>query len=369
MDLGVFLPVANNGWLVSETAPQYLPTYELNREIVQLAERHRLDFALSMVKYRGYGGPTKYWDHSLESFALNAALAAVTDRIRLYASAPILAIPPAVTARLATTIDSVAPGRFGINIVTGWQAAEYEQMGLWPGDDHYRRRYDHAGEYVSILRELFERGVSSFRGDFYSYDDCRLLPRPSAAVPVVGAGQSERGIRFCAEHCDFNFIASTGRNDPMSPAGQVAALRSAAERSGRDVGAYALVMVIAAETDDEAWARWRHYEEGVDVEALTWLTSQSSLDQIHKVANGSSVDLMNRAAATKAVNQGLGALIGSYENVAGMLDQLAAVEGISGIMLVFDDFIRGLGDFGERIQPLLDCRKDRVPATPDTGQR
>jgi pyrimidine oxygenase len=30
-----------------------------------------------------------------------------------------------VLARMAVTIDAIAPGRFGVNIVSGWQKAEY----------------------------------------------------------------------------------------------------------------------------------------------------------------------------------------------------------------------------------------------------
>jgi pyrimidine oxygenase len=36
-----------------------------------------------------------------------------------------------------------------VNLVTGGQKAEYDQMGIWPGDEHYTRRYDHLGEYVT----------------------------------------------------------------------------------------------------------------------------------------------------------------------------------------------------------------------------
>jgi pyrimidine oxygenase len=66
-----------------------------------------------------------------------AGLAAVTSKIKLFASTPVLVLPPAVVARMASTIDSIAPGRFGINIVTGWQMAEYDQMGMWPGNDYF----------------------------------------------------------------------------------------------------------------------------------------------------------------------------------------------------------------------------------------
>src|SRR5260221_6632538 len=85
-EIGVFIPIGNNGWLISTTAPQYKPTFNLNRQIVAKAEAYGLDFALSMIKLRGFGGASEFWDYNLESFTLMAGLAAVTDRINLYAS-------------------------------------------------------------------------------------------------------------------------------------------------------------------------------------------------------------------------------------------------------------------------------------------
>src|SRR5882672_7207755 len=140
MHIGVFIPIGNNGWIISTTSPQYMPTFELNRAIVQRAEHCGLDFALSMIKLRGFGGPSQFWDHNLESFTLMAGLAAVTQRIKLYASTAVLTLPPALVARMAATIDSIAPGRFGVNIVSGWAKGEYSQMGLWPGDDYFGYR-------------------------------------------------------------------------------------------------------------------------------------------------------------------------------------------------------------------------------------
>ena len=81
MDIGVFTPIGNNGWLISENAPQYLPTFELNKQIVQRAEHYGFDFALSMIKLRGFGGKTEFWEHNMESFTLMAGLAAVTSKI------------------------------------------------------------------------------------------------------------------------------------------------------------------------------------------------------------------------------------------------------------------------------------------------
>src|SRR5690242_2965926 len=116
MDFGVFIPIANNGWIISETSPKYMPTFELNSEICKRAEEFGFTFALSMIKLRGWGGKTEHWDYALESFTLMAGIAAVTSKIKLYSTVATLTIPPAILARMAVTIDDIAPGRFGINI-------------------------------------------------------------------------------------------------------------------------------------------------------------------------------------------------------------------------------------------------------------
>ena len=41
-----------------------------------------------------------------------------------------------------------------------------------------------------------------------------------------------------------------------------------------------------------------------------------------------------------------------------MLDELAPVPGVQGVMLTFDDFIVGMEQFGTCIQPLMRSRAD-----------
>jgi pyrimidine oxygenase len=53
-------------------------------------------------------------------------------------------------------------------------------------------------------------------------------------------------------------------------------------------------------------------------------------------------------------NQGV--LIGSYAHVAAMLDEMATVPGVQGVMMTFDDFVEGMENFGTRIQPLMRSR-------------
>jgi len=63
------------------------------------------------------------------------------------------------------------------------------------------------------------------------------------------------------------------------------------------------------------------------------------------------------ADPTSAVNINMGTLVGSYEAVASMLDEIAEVPATSGVMLTFDDFVQGIENFGQKIQPLMKSRK------------
>lgn len=354
MDVGVFLPIGNNGWLISSTSPQYMPTFELNRAVTLAAEKYGFEFALSMIKLRGFGGPSEYWDHNLESFTLMAGLASITTRIKLFASAAVLTIPPAVLARMAVTIDAIAPGRFGVNIVSGWQKAEYEQMGIWPGEVHFARRYDYCAEYVQVMRDVWASGVSNHQGDFFKMTDCRVSPRPAQGIEIIAAGQSNRGMQFASEYADFNFISAGGINDVTQVRPHTERLLAANAAAGRECRAMLLLMIIADETDEAAMAKWDHYVAGTDIEALNWRDSQAAADV--KAEAHSTVGRMIRS---DRVPTNLMRLIGSYATVARQLDELAAIPGLRGVMVTFDDYLIGMEQFGTRIQPLMACRAGR----------
>ncbi len=351
MEIGVFIPIGSNGWLVSTTSPQYKPSFDLNRAVTQAAERYGFDFALSMIKLRGFGGPSRYWDYNLESFTLMAGLAAVTTRIKLFASVAVLSIPPALIARMAVTCDSISHGRFGVNIVSGWQKAEYTQMGIWPGEEHFARRYEYCEEYVTVMRDLWSTGVSNHQGPYFKMDDCRLDPQPMAPIEIIAAGQSNRGMRFAAEQADYNFLSGGGINTPQSLAPHVERLRAATTASGRTCGALALTMIIADETDELAMKKWDHYVAGTDLEALAWRDGQAGQD-----VKAEAHSTVGRMVRSDRVPTNMLRLIGSYETVARLLDECAAIPGLQGVMLTFDEFVSGVENFGTRIQPLMKSR-------------
>ena len=330
-----------------------MPSFALNKTVVQAAEGYGFDFALSMIKLRGFGGKTQFWEHNLESFTLMAGLAAVTSKIKIFATAATLTMPAPIVARMASTIDSIAPGRFGINLITGWQKAEYDQMGLWPGESHYKDRYSYLAEYATVLKELMETGVSDFKGQYLRMQDCRVSPKPTPGVKIICAGSSDEGLAFTAQYADYSFALGKGTNTPTAFAPVNARLAAAKARTGRDVAAYILFMIIADETDEQAMAKWQLYRDGADQDALAWLTNQAAPNAQAGTSNTNTTQL---AAPESAVNLNMGTLVGSFESVARMLDEVAGVEGTAGVLLVFDDFVKGVEDFGTKIQPLMQSR-------------
>ena len=71
VEFGLLLPVANNGWIMSKTSRQYMPTYELNKNISLLAEEIGLHYVFAMGKWRGLGGETKLWNYTAEPKQVN----------------------------------------------------------------------------------------------------------------------------------------------------------------------------------------------------------------------------------------------------------------------------------------------------------
>jgi pyrimidine oxygenase len=116
-----------------------------------------------------------------------------------------------------------------------------------------------------------------------------------------------------------------------------------------------LLMIIADETDEAAHAKFEMYNEGVDEVALAWMRNQSGKDI--KADDFSTAKRMAKMSGKS--NGSMGTLIGSYANVASMLDEMAT-EPIKGVMLTFDDFVKGVENFGTKIQPLMKSRANTL---------
>lgn len=355
MKFGVFLPNGSNGYIPSAGSPVYRPTFQHNLDITLEAEKQGLDFVLSMMKYRGFGGETGYWDACLESFTLMAGLAAQTSRIGLFPSVTVLAHHPALCARMIATIDDISKGRCGLNIVTGWNKPEYVQMGLWRGDEYYDRRYEFASDYLTIVKQIWCEGRVTHHSEFFDLDDCIVEPRPSREIPIVCAGQSPKGQEFTATMGDHNFVIA----HPEALPGIVAGVKEKAAVHGRNVGTYGLFHLIIADTDEEAEAIGNEIVAKGDRGAIENILASAALDTnvggtSDRMKQGLSLSLEHGNMAL----MGIPAIYGSATTVGEKIDAIARSTGIDGMLFSWPDFVTGIRDFGEKVMPHLVCKEE-----------
>jgi len=347
LELGVFLPIGNNGFLISETAPQYPPSFEMNRQISVLAEQLGFDYVFSMSKWRGFGGSTHFWDSTLESITLMTGLAAATSRIGLIATIQPLLFPPAVAAKMAATIDDLSHGRFGINIVTGSYLDEYDQMGIMP-PNYGPNRYRYAEEWLQVVKRLWTEDSVTFDGEWFHLRDCRSLPHPvQDPYPyIICAGISDEGFRFTAKEGNYSFL---GGNTLEHTKQLSQRMKATAADYGRHIKTATTLLPILAESDVAAQQRWQYYQDGADHGALD--TMESYFAKQDRESAKARVERMRRDVSFA------GRMIpASPATLADMIEELVVDGELDSILLLFPDYIEGLKTFNAEVTPLLQKR-------------
>jgi pyrimidine oxygenase len=347
-ELGVFLPVGSGGWITSTTSPEIPATYEYNKAVTVLAEELGMDFALSMAKWRGYGGSSNHWDTTLESLSTTAALAEATSRINLWATVHTMVFHPAVVAKMGAVIDQVSGGRFGLNLVAGSNPWDQGQFGLWKDLDH-SERYELAEEWITVARRLWTEDRVDFHGKHFTLDDCVSDPKPTTAPPIICAGASDTGFRFTTSTCTGSLIQGGDSEKHITTARR--AKEIAAERGRDDFKTYGLFTLIPGDTDAEAEERVALYNAGVDIDALQQQAFEYSTDTRAAGKNTSAKNFIELGKDALAVPKG--ALAGSPETIARRLARSVNEGQLDGIVVIVPDFIADLRIVGEQVAPLL----------------
>ena len=345
-DLGIFLPMANGGWILSSTKPVLDGSYEYNHKVALLAEETGLDFIMAMAKWRGFGGVTQHWRYSLESQMLMAALAAVTKRVKVLATVHTLLQNPAVTAKMIATLDQISGGRAGLNVVTGSYKGEFEQMNAWRDNVGHDDRYDLADEWIEIIKRLWQEESVTFQGKYFQMDDCQSDPKPKQKPFLVCAGTSTRGMRFTVDRMDAMFCGGKDDDELAKISRQAKAM---AAESGRSIKTYTMITLVIGETDAAAQAQADGFREGFDEEACKgMMRAYGFLD----------AEIGKENAFVQKARSGFMAahVIGSADTITKRLIELLDHCALDGLMLIFPDYLAAMPVFAREIMPRLRAR-------------
>ena len=340
-EFGVFLPVANGGWIISKTAPTLDGLYQQNRAAAVVADEVGMDFVMSMGKWRGFGGETNHWGTSLESLTMMAGIAEATKRVKVWATVHPLLQNPAVTAKMITTLDHISGGRAGLNIVAGAYRAEFAQMGAWDDTLDHDGRYALTEEWTMLVKRLWSEDSVSADGRFFKFDDCVSDPKPlSRPHPdLICAGMSDRGLRFAVREADACFI---GGRTPEERRDSSRRAKAIAAEYGKTIKTYAMCTIIHAETDQGAEDLVTHYKDGVDMGAVIEMLKSWGVppDKLSTVAE------QQGAFMTQTV-------VGSPASCREQVEEFITYCELDGLMLIFPDYVEGLQMFGSEMLPGL----------------
>ena len=205
-------------------------------ELAKLAESARFDLVFladSAAIRHGNLRALKRWPQYMAYFeptTLLSAMAAVTDRIGLVATATTSYNEPYNIARRFASLDHISHGRAGWNVVTSSNESESRNFNR---DEHYEHsdRYARAREFTEVVRGLWDswdddafiRDRDSFtyfdpgklhvlghKGEYFSVRGPLNVARPPQGHPVtVQAGSSETGLEFAAEFAEVVFTPQT----------------------------------------------------------------------------------------------------------------------------------------------------------------
>jgi pyrimidine oxygenase len=342
VELGIFMPVGSNGFLMSKAAPRYHPTFELHSAIAGIAEEIGLDYLFSMGKWMGFGGDSHFWENTIEPITMASAVAGVTSRIKLFSTINPLLFHPAVAAKIIATLDNISGGRFGINIVTGNTLEEIEQMGLVP-EGYGDYRYDYADEWIAVMKMLWSEPRTTFHGRFFHLDNCVSDPKPlqKPYPAIVSAGLSDEGLSFGARHSDYQFVGNNGA--------EVLKVKSYAEKLGRTLRASGNVMIIAWPTQAEAQARFDVLRDGRDDAAFENLIN--SFERDNRESYGARTAYLRNP---DMIGFGNGMpVIGTPDRIVEKLLALYLEAGMDALQMTFIDYVGDLKAFGAEIYPKL----------------
>lgn len=361
--LGLFLPIQSGGWSPSTTPRGTDWSFDYNAALTRRCEALGFDLVFGQAQWlgaQGYGGKTKYRSESLDAFIVAAGLCAITERIIIISTLHILYGPlhPLHVAKFGATLDHMAKGRWGLNVVTGFAPDEFAMFGMDPIE--HGQRYRMAAEFTDAMEALWRSGTDITRqGIGWKMKDAFAGPKPVNGRPImVCAASSSAGLEYAGKYADLVFITSPAGAEIEAALKALpehnANVKSFAAKNGRQVRTIINPLIVCRETEKEARAAYDRIAAGEDTAAV---------DRLFGRFQSASAESWRGHARSQRVVGGNIQIVGTPQQVAERCVQLQKA-GCDGIQICFFDFAPELEFFGERVLPLLKQAGLRAPEAP-----
>jgi alkanesulfonate monooxygenase SsuD/methylene tetrahydromethanopterin reductase-like flavin-dependent oxidoreductase (luciferase family) len=108
---------------------------------------------------------------------------------------------PGLVAKMAATLDALAPGRVVLGLGAGWKEDEYRAYGYeFPSGG---TRVAQLGETIELIRALWETSPATYEGTYYRVVGARCEPRPQQRIPILVGTSGPKALRIAARLADM----------------------------------------------------------------------------------------------------------------------------------------------------------------------
>lgn len=354
LQIGLFGANCSSGRSATKVPERWSASWPDCLKLARMADDAGIDFMLPIGRWKGYGGESDFHGTTLETMTWASGLLAATERITVFGTVHAPLFNPIIAAKEFVTADHIGEGRFGLNIVAGWNEGEFQMFGVTQRE--HDTRYEYAQEWIDVVKRAWsEPGDFDFEGQFLKLKGVRAKPKPFGGTrPIImNAGSSGVGQEFALRNCDAFFTATGATRTSVGGAAQkVQEVKDQARALGREIDVFTIGQVICRPTQSEA----QEYHQHANIECADW-------DAIERMMALRNITRENTAAEDYAVKRKYFAanavggypFVGTPDHVA---DELAAFSeaGVRGIAVSFVNYLDDLPYFRDEVLPRLELR-------------
>ncbi|MFF3371843.1 LLM class flavin-dependent oxidoreductase [Streptomyces sp. NPDC002680] len=302
--------------------------------------------------------PTGAWCE--DAWLTTAMVSQHTERLKFLVAFRPGFVSPTLAAQMASTFQRQSGGRLLLNVVTGGESHEQKAYGDFLDKD---ARYRRTGEFLEVVRELWEGKTVNLTGEHLRVEDAKLARVPDPVPEVYFGGSSPIAGEVAARNVD---VYLTWGEPPAQVAEKIAWVRGLAAKQGRTLRFGIRLHVITRDTAEAAWAEADRILAGFDPATVRDIQAglarsesegQQRMLALHGGGNRDGLEIYpNLWAGIGLVRGGAGtALVGSHEEVADRIAEYHAL-GIDEFVLSGYPHLEEAYWFGEGVLPRLAAR-------------
>jgi dimethylsulfone monooxygenase len=349
LKIGLFGANCSSGRAVTLVPERWSGTWEDSLQLAQMAEQAGFEFMLPIGRWKGYGGDSDYQGATLETVTWACGLLASTKRITVFGTVHAPLFHPVIAAKEFVTADHIGQGRFGLNLVVGWNEDEFQMFGVQQRD--HEARYLYGQEWIDAVKMMWsEQDDFDFDGQYIKLKNVRAKPKPygGSRPLIMNAGASPTGRAFALRNCDAFFTTHASRVSFAETAKTVRAAKEEGRKFGREIDVYTVGVITCRPTKKEAEDYYRYcIVENADWSAVDLILAKKNIS----AATVGAEDYQKQRVAYASGMSGY-LIIGDPDHVAKQLVELSRA-GLTGIGLSFVNYLAELPYFCEEVLPRL----------------